>query len=535
MYDKVLKNGKFIISENKIKTLLSTEELLSLDPELVNHDLKMAIFIKANNINKDFVLCSNNCGAPISFKIFKRKLIAPNKPACCSKACSTSLTSESRKQKMYDRFGGPENYSKYVSELQISNRFKSGKTGTHQSESRKFAKQTLLDRYGVDHNSKIDSVKESRMVEEEGKLVNIMHTKRSIAKRKKAYASKSSKEKQDRVKRALITFRENNNYNIDYSVLENLDSKIPIEELSEIANCSRMTAYRHLKGAGHMNISYTQDTIMDYVKSLGVEAEETRKIIPPYELDIYIPSKKIAIEYNGLYWHSSGSKDTDKTQSKYHLMKTEMCEKRGIHLFHIFENEWLDPIKKEIWKSMIKHKLGLSKKIHARKCTIKEVNPKDAKKFIEENHLQGFCAGANLYRGLYYEDSLVQLISVGKSRYSNTPYLELLRMCSKVGICVVGGASKLTKGLKLISYGNRRWCSSLGNVYDSIMIKTGESKPCYWYIKNGQIYHRSRFMKHKLNNTLDKFDDKMTEVENCYANGLRRIWDCGNLIYKTKE
>ena len=43
-------------------------------------------------------------------------------------------------------------------------------------------------------------------------------------------------------------------------------------------------------------------------------------------------------------------------------------------------------------------------------------------------------------------------------------------------------------------------------------------------------------MKHKLAKTLKVFDNSKTEVENCYNNGLRRIWDCGNLIFvKEKE
>ncbi len=58
-------------------------------------------------------------------------------------------------------------------------------------------------------------------------------------------------------------------------------------------------------------------------------------IIPYKELDIYIPRLKLAIECNGIYWHS-----IDRKYKNYHLNKTKACEKRNIKLVHIFEDEW---------------------------------------------------------------------------------------------------------------------------------------------------------------------------------------------------
>lgn len=273
-----------------------------------------------------------------------------------------------------------------------------------------------------------------------------------------------------------------------------------------------------------------EQEVYDYICSLGVSCEQnTKQIILPYELDIYVPSHSLAIEFNGVYWHSSNSKEDDKRLYRYHLNKTELCESKGINLLHIFENEWNDPVKKEIWKSVIKNKLGLSKRIYARKCSLKKIDKKIANNFIEENHLQGKCPGS-IYKGLFYNDELVQVAVLGKSRYNKEYDLELLRLCSKAGYTVVGGASKLLKGLIYISYANRRW--SQGNVYNKLGLKyIGTSEPCYYYIVKGKLYHRSSFMKHKLKDKLLDFNPKLTEVENCYNNGLRRIWDCGNYIY----
>ena len=92
------------------------------------------------------------------------------------------------------------------------------------------------------------------------------------------------------------------------------------------------------------------------------------QIISPYELDIYLPNYSLAIEYDGLFWHS----DDTGLNSRYHLMKTEMCEKQGVHLIHIFENEWKS--KTDIVKSRLKNLLGIyDHSIYARKCSISAI------------------------------------------------------------------------------------------------------------------------------------------------------------------
>lgn len=257
----------------------------------------------------------------------------------------------------------------------------------------------------------------------------------------------------------------------------------------------------------------------------------SRRIIAPLELDIYVPELKLAIEYNGLYWHSSSCKKDDQYFKNKHLIKTQKCEELGITLLHIFEDEWLCRMKQEIWKSVIKSKLKLNERLYARKTINKDI-PKDvAKKFCIENHLQGWTS-AKFCRGLYYNDELVMVATFGKSRFKDDN-LELIRLCSKKGINVVGGASKITKGLNFVSYANRRWSS--GGVYNSLGMKLlCETPPNYWYFSSnkGVLESRQKYMKHKLSQKFKMFDPLLTEVENCYNNNMRRIWDCGNFKFE---
>ena len=253
-----------------------------------------------------------------------------------------------------------------------------------------------------------------------------------------------------------------------------------------------------------------------------------RKIIYPNELDIVLPDYKLAIEYNGVYWHSDFYKEEN-----YHLEKTLKCQNQGYQLFHIFESDDID-----IWKSMISNKLGLkNNKIGARKCIVKEITNSDAKSFCAQNHLQGAC-NAKINLGLFYNDELLEVMTFGKPRYNKHYEFELLRLCTKKYYSVIGGASKLWKCFcqkyspkSVISYANRRF--SNGNIYETLGFKfLNESKPNYWYVKNGELFSRVQCQKHKLKTFLENYDENLSEVDNMLNNDYVRIFDCGNLVYK---
>jgi len=81
---------------------------------------------------------------------------------------------------------------------------------------------------------------------------------------------------------------------------------------------------------------YEQD-IADFISAFynGECIRNSRSIISPLELDLYYPEKKIAIEFNGDYWHDENHKHTN-----YHYNKFKMCYDKGIILVSIFELEW---------------------------------------------------------------------------------------------------------------------------------------------------------------------------------------------------
>ncbi len=91
------------------------------------------------------------------------------------------------------------------------------------------------------------------------------------------------------------------------------------------------------------NKSNLEIELYNWLKSFKLNViHNDRQLIAPLELDIFIPQKNLAIEFNGIYWHS-----TEFIIDKwYHQKKVELCYRKGVRLLHIWENEWLENIKK---------------------------------------------------------------------------------------------------------------------------------------------------------------------------------------------
>ena len=284
--------------------------------------------------------------------------------------------------------------------------------------------------------------------------------------------------------------------------------------------------------------SIAEKEVVGFIKSIydGKVEENVQTVFEKrMELDIYIPEKKVAIEFDGLYWHS----EENGKGRNYHLNKTDECEKRGIRLIHVFEDEWEK--KQEIVKDRIKAILGIwQQRIFARKCVLREIGAKESNDFLEKNHLQGGDTSSIRY-GLFYNDELVSVMTFGRPRFSKDYDWELIRFASRLGTSVVGGASKLfvcfRKGHfgSVVSYADRRY--SDGRMYEKMGFGlVGRSSPNYWYVKGNLKLSRYACQKHKLPALLgDGFDEGMSEHENMLKNGYEIVYDCGNFVYVKKE
>lgn len=272
--------------------------------------------------------------------------------------------------------------------------------------------------------------------------------------------------------------------------------------------------------------SMAEKELMFFIKSIysGEVIENTKSIIKPYELDIYLPEKKLAIEFNGTYWHSF-------KPSEYHQNKTFLCKEQDIRLIHVFEHEWT--FNKNKVMQHIKNALGIFEvSIYARQCQVKAISSNEYREFLDINHLQG-AINSSVRLGLFYKDELVSVIGFGKSRFKKDE-LELHRYCVKAGYQVVGGFSKLLKHSKqtdFVSYVDLSHFTGKG--YEKLgFVPIAITSPSYVYVKNDEIKSRMQCQKHKLSAFLSNFDEELSESDNMSLNGWYKVYDCGNLKLK---
>lgn len=314
---------------------------------------------------------------------------------------------------------------------------------------------------------------------------------------------------------------------ITYSATAKLIHQYSLEEYTSIYELTR---------------SKYEDELIQYINEINKDIKiikSDREVLRGEELDIYIPSAKLAIEFNGTYWHSSLFKD-----KKYHQNKTIECAKQGIRLIHIFEYEWNNLEKQKILRWVIADALCKREDkqiIYARQCKVKEIqSTNEIKQFLNTNHLQGYIP-SSISLGMYYNTELIGVMTFGKPRYSHNYEYELLRLSYKIGINVVGGTNKLFKSFidgykpsSIVSYCDISKFS--GGVYSKLGFRTdikSITSPNYIWINTytHDIKPRYKTMKHKL---LEQGlgTPSMTENEIMESLGYIKLYDCGNLRFE---
>lgn len=193
----------------------------------------------------------------------------------------------------------------------------------------------------------------------------------------------------------------------------------------------------------------------------------------------------MAIECNGLYWHSSW-----KVNELYHYNKFLACKNAGIHLLQISDNSWYYNDKIKLY---LKDLLTCKEKVYARLCTIRFIQPMIAKEFYNKYHIQGSNSYYSVNYGLYYNEELISCMSFGKSRVRNTVnkegYYELHRYCVKSGYTILGGAEKLFKQfikdynpIEIKTFSDNDYFS--GNIYKRLgFTETDYVRVYYWWNK----------------------------------------------------
>jgi very-short-patch-repair endonuclease len=375
------------------------------------------------------------------------------------------------------------------------------------------AKDTLMEKYGVPHNNHIPACREAR------RLKRLDWSERTFIQTFKNYGLD------------IENFRDKE------SLQKIIDSCVSLSQLSEnhFGGMPLTTVQRHcMKYDTKLypkSSSGAERELAEFIESLGVEISTGNRIlIKPLEVDIVVHEKKIAIEFDGIYWHSAA-----RAEKNHLLDKTISVESKGYQLIHVFEHEW--SFYKEILKSVIASKLGIySEKHYARKCEVKQIPSEIGIEFFKRTHIQASSA-ASIYVGLFHGDRLVMCCSFGKPRFSKESDYELIRFSSELNTSITGGFSKILKFFKtnypgtILTYCDRRF--SVGKTYSQFGEYLRSTPPNYTWCHGSKLtLSRYQTQKKKLKTLFpDIYRDDLTEDAIMMKKQYHKMYDCGHHVY----
>lgn len=252
--------------------------------------------------------------------------------------------------------------------------------------------------------------------------------------------------------------------------------------------------------------------IEDFIQSLNLKYTHNERHVIDKELDFYFPSKRIAIEFNGCWYHSNNFKDPN-----YHAAKWKKCNDKGIQLITIWEDDWIE--KQDIVISIIKSKFRIyDHSVKAKQCEIQKVENSTVKNFMNENHLKGYAPYKWCY-GLFHEDELVMMMCIGEIPHKMNE-CNIVRVCCKIGWNVKGGVSKILdhfleehpKIKTIKGYADK--AISQGNMYNALGFKcVGEELDWSW-LHNGKRINRYNKIKKQA---------KEMNLYKCYGCGMMKF------------
>ena len=448
------------------------------------------------------------------------------------KACNAKRAAQLRKEVMLEKYGSP--------------------TTLQCPELREKMKATLIDRYGTDTPMKSDQIKDRVKQTNLAKygVANAMQNP-EIAERSAKNRTTSSDVVKERIRQAWL-----DRYGVDNisKLTETIDKitatfqerygvkrAVHVPEFRAKMEASMVAKYgvpyytmtNEYRQDSHFRVSKINQSFAELLQSNNIEFT-TEFSIDRKAYDFCIPATHTLIEINPTYTHNTMGNHWNKNglPENYHLEKTKLAMEHGYRCIHVWD--WDD------WDKIIAM-LQPTKRVHARECTIYRLWPKYSVPFIQENHLQGSCRGQLLHLGLVKDDQILQVMTFGRSRYDNKYDVELLRMCTRIGYHVAGGASRLFKYAtekfdiqNIVSYCDLSKFS--GKTYQIMgMTHVRDTQPqMIWSKENKKVTSnllRARGYDQLFGTNYGKgTSNEVLMIEN----GWLPVFDCGQRVYEYK-
>lgn len=274
------------------------------------------------------------------------------------------------------------------------------------------------------------------------------------------------------------------------------------------------------------------DIILKELESLDVEYTVEDELI-------YLPKYNLGIEVNPVLTHSVDVGRLGLSSKTYHQEKSLLAEEKGIGLIQFYDADYHDARRFEVFKEQLRALVLNKTKVGARKCLVQPISAKDCNEFLNHYHFQGMERSSSIRLGLYYDDNLVGVLTLGKSRYTSDEY-EIVRYCLDPNYVIMGGFSKLFKhaledikvGSKVVSYMDLNKRLRALNVYENQGFQfDGLTKPDYVWVKRYGTETLSRYTTTKSKLIEQGYDVSKSEVEIMRERGYFRVFGSGSKRY----
>ena len=285
----------------------------------------------------------------------------------------------------------------------------------------------------------------------------------------------------------------------------------------------------HPLESGETTTSRIEKEMLAYIQTIytGKIETNTREIISPYEIDVYLPELKIGFEMNGVYWHSDKFKDRN-----YHLRKYLMSKEKGVRLYSIFEDDW--KFNKEIVKNFIKARLDIYDfVININECVIKEVREiKIVENFLNENNFYGYNENSTINFGLYHNDELVSLISYKLlSKKGGIDYWAISGFCNKKGYKIDNSFEELFR--KTHPKGKYFIYSDIGKFNNSSLKElfnyVKSTRPFFYYATQDHRISKKELIKNHPEYRNYSINEIAKEI------GCNKVFDCGKELFTYED
>lgn len=316
-------------------------------------------------------------------------------------------------------------------------------------------------------------------------------------------------------------------YDYRKAVYVNSQTKIIID--CHIHGEFRQIPAAHLNGQGCPACSGSagENSVADFLATLNTDIKRRDRSLFPgqHEVDFYLPDHCLAVEYNGLFWHSATmvnySRDMHWVEN-HQLEKLNICMSKGVSLLHIYEDEWLD--NRQAVEELLRWYIFPKCSVADEELLIKREEG-EAIDFFNTYHLFKAPTESQCYYVVKNQKESIAAIaiSIDKQTCNIARFLEKSPHTGCLSI-LLGRIIEEYPHLTSVTYTADRRLDN-GVSFSTVGFNiVSHSRPTYQYTNN-------RAQRFSLEDLVKKFPDKynpnLSERENCHNLGFYQIFNCG--------